>query len=152
MESIRLVTYTIRELPEDLSVLRGYRDPYGHLRQCTPAWWRALNENPAGRADDLLKIAGEKIYPAEVERAIEQIDGVEEAVVLGMTDEKHGLALRAFVEPKPGASLEESSLRAACRERVEAIKVPRSFVIVEQFPRTATGKVDKRKLAAQVGP
>ena len=102
-----------------------------------------------GRADDLIKVAGEKIYPAEVERAIEQIEGVEEAVVVGVPDEKHGTVLRAFVQPKPGAVLTEAGLRSDCREYLEAIKIPRSFTLVEQFPRTATGKADRRALASR---
>ncbi|MGH9804042.1 MAG: class I adenylate-forming enzyme family protein [Candidatus Acidiferrales bacterium] len=102
-----------------------------------------------GRADDLIKVAGEKIYPAEVERALEQIEGVEEAVVMGVADEKHGTVLRAFVQPSPGARLTEAGLRAACRDHLEAIKIPRSVTLVEQFPRTATGKADRRALAAR---
>jgi len=102
----------------------------------------------AGRADDLLKVAGEKIYPSEVENALENIDGVEEAAVVGVPDEKHGTLLRAFVQAKPGVSLTEAGLRAACREHVETNKIPRSFVVVEQMPRTPGGKVDKRALAA----
>jgi len=102
-----------------------------------------------GRADDLIKVAGEKIYPAEVERAIEQIAGVEEAVAVGVADEKHGTVLRAFVQPKPGAELTEAGLRAACRDYLEAIKIPRSFTLVEQLPRNATGKADRRALASR---
>ena len=102
----------------------------------------------AGRADDLIKVAGEKIYPAEVEHALEQIDGVEEVAVVGVPDEKHGAVLRAFVQPRLGAALTEAGLRAACREHLEASKIPRSFVLVEQLPCTAGGKVYKRSLAA----
>ena len=103
----------------------------------------------AGRADDLLKVAGEKIYPSEVENALENIDGVEEAAVVGVPDEKHGTVLRAFVQAKPGVTLTEAGLRAACREHVEANKIPRSFVVIEQMPRTPGGKVDKRALITQ---
>ncbi|MFQ5723228.1 MAG: class I adenylate-forming enzyme family protein, partial [Terriglobia bacterium] len=93
----------------------------------------------AGRADDLIKIAGEKIYPAEVEHALEQIDGVEEAAVIGVPHEKHGTVLCAFVQPQPGAPLTEAGLRAACREHLETVKIPRSFALLEQLPRTAGG-------------
>jgi len=115
---------------------RGFLDADGYLHL-------------AGRADDMVKVAGEKIYPAEIERTIEQIDGVEEAAVVAIADEAHGAVLRAFVQPRPGALLTEPALRAACRERLEAGKVPRSFVVVEQLPRSATGKLDKRALTAQ---
>lgn len=101
----------------------------------------------AGRADDLIKVAGEKIYPTEVEQAIEQIDGVDEVSVLGVPDVARGSALVAFVQPKPGASLTEAALRAACRRCVDGMKMPRSFVLLEQLPRTPTGKLDKKVLA-----
>ena len=92
-------------------------------------------------------MAGEKIYPAEVEQAIEQIDGVDEVAVLGVPDEARGSALVAFVQAKPGAMLTEAALRAACRGCVDGMKMPRSFVLLEQLPRTPTGKLDKRLLA-----
>ncbi len=115
---------------------RGFLDAEGYLHL-------------AGRADDLIKIAGEKIYPAEVEHALERIQGVEEALVVGVPDEKHGTMLRAYVQPRPGAELHEDGLRSACRDCLEAVKIPRSFVLVEQMPRTPSGKVDKRALASR---
>ena len=57
-----------------------------------------------------------------------------------------GAALAAFVQPKAGASLSEAALRSGARQRLEGIKVPRSFTVVEQLPRTPTGKVDKKSL------
>jgi long-chain acyl-CoA synthetase len=101
-----------------------------------------------GRADDLVKISGEKVYPAEVETALETIDGVEEAAVIAQPDERHGARLAAFILTKPGCSLDEAAVRAACRERMENYKIPRTFTFVQQMPRTATGKTDKRSLAA----
>lgn len=106
----------------------------------------------AGRTDDLVKLAGEKIYPSEVERVLEQVEGVEEAVVVGVPDEKHGMLLRAFVQPRPGARLTEAGLQSACRERLEAMKVPRHILVIDQLPRTLTGKVDVRALAALPRP
>lgn len=113
---------------------RGFLDADGYLRI-------------AGRADDMLKVAGEKIYPAEVEQAIEQVEGVEEAAVIGVPDEARGMALVAYVQPKHGVRLTESGIRSAVRAHLEAIKVPKTIVVVEQLPRTPTGKLDKKKLA-----
>jgi long-chain acyl-CoA synthetase len=100
-----------------------------------------------GRADDLVKISGEKVYPAEVETALETIDGVEEAAVIAQPDEKHGARLSAFILLKAGATPDEAALRAASRERLEGYKIPRTITFVQQMPRTATGKTDKRTLA-----
>jgi long-chain acyl-CoA synthetase len=105
----------------------------------------------AGRADEMVKIAGEKVYPAEVENALERIEGVEEAAVIALPDQKQGVRLHAFLQKKAGAMLDESMLRAACRELLEPHKVPRSFTFVDSLPRTITGKTDKRTLTASAG-
>jgi len=101
-----------------------------------------------GRADDLVKVSGEKVYPSEVENALESIDGVDEAAVIAFPDEKHGARLHAFVQLCPGAELTDTALRAACREMLENYKIPRGFTFIPQMPRTLTGKTDKRALAA----
>jgi long-chain acyl-CoA synthetase len=100
-----------------------------------------------GRADDLVKVSGEKVYPSEVENALETIDGVEEAAVIAFPDEKHGSRLHAFIQLRAGAELTDISLRAACRELLQNYKIPRSFSFIDQMPRTLTGKTDKRALA-----
>jgi long-chain acyl-CoA synthetase len=100
----------------------------------------------AGRADDMMKVGGEKVYPVELENAIERIAGVEAAAVIALPDPKHGMLLHAFVQRKPGAQLDEGRLRAACREVLEPYKIPRSFTFVDSLPRTITGKTDKRSL------
>jgi len=101
----------------------------------------------AGRADDMVKVGGEKIYPVEVENAIERISGIEEAAVIALPDAKRGMLLYAFVQRKPGAQLDENMLRAACREMLEPYKIPRTFTFVDSLPRTITGKTDKSILA-----
>jgi long-chain acyl-CoA synthetase len=100
----------------------------------------------SGRADDMVKVAGEKIYPVELENAIERIDGVEEVAVIALPDPKQGWRLHAFVQRKGGATLDESMLRTACRQVLEPYKIPRSFTFVDSLPRTITGKTDKRTL------
>ncbi len=100
-----------------------------------------------GRADDLAKVSGEKVYPAEVEKILESFEGVDEAAVVAFPDEKHGSRLHAFLTAKPGAKLNDAALRTACRDHLEPFKVPRTFSFVDQMPRTITGKTDKRTLA-----
>jgi acyl-CoA synthetase (AMP-forming)/AMP-acid ligase II len=101
-----------------------------------------------GRADDLVKVSGEKVYPAEVETALEEVPGVDEAAVIAIPDEKHGARLHAFVQLKPGTAMNDSELRTAVRGSLEPYKIPRSFAIIEALPRTPTGKTDKKALAA----
>ena len=100
-----------------------------------------------GRADDMVKVAGEKIYPVELENAIERIDGIQEAAVIALPDAKRGMLLHAFVQCKPGVQLDENMLRAACSEVLDPYKIPRTFTFVDSLPRTITGKTDKRTLA-----
>jgi long-chain acyl-CoA synthetase len=101
----------------------------------------------SGRADEMVKVGGEKVYPVEVENALERIAGVEEVAVITLADQKHGGArLHAFVQRKPGVTLDEGALRLACRGSLEPHKIPRSFTFVDSLPRTITGKTDKRTL------
>ncbi len=114
---------------------KGYLDADGYL-------WLV------GRADDLVKVSGEKVYPAEVETALETISDVDEVAVVALADEKHGSRLHAFVQMMPGVTVAEHDLRASCREVLEPYKVPRGFSFVDALPRTMTGKTDKKALAA----
>ncbi|HKO04387.1 MAG TPA: AMP-binding protein [Candidatus Acidoferrales bacterium] len=158
----------MRELPggehgelcvEGPSVMLGYsgqpeataqKIPGGVLRTGDRGWLDADGFlHLAGRADDMLKVAGEKVYPAEIERVLEQMDGVEEAAVIGVADQARGTTLAAFVVARPGTTLDPAALRAACRERLEAAKTPRTIAVVEQFPRGLSGKVDKKALLDQ---
>jgi long-chain acyl-CoA synthetase len=101
----------------------------------------------AGRADDLVKVSGEKVYPAEVERALESVPGVDEAAVIAFPDEKHGSRLHAFVQLKPNTKLTGDDVRSSVRQMLEPYKVPRGVTFVDALPRTVTGKTDKRSLA-----
>ncbi|MGA3125389.1 MAG: AMP-binding protein [Candidatus Korobacteraceae bacterium] len=100
-----------------------------------------------GRADDLVKVSGERVYPSEVENALETIDGVEECAVIAIPDEKHGVRLHAFVQLRPGVELTDVALRTLCRDMLEHYKIPRTISFVPQMPRTLSGKTDKRALA-----
>lgn len=158
----------MRELPggehgevciEGPSVMLGYygqpeatarKIPGGVLRTGDGGWLDSEGFlHLAGRADDMLKVAGEKVYPSEVERVLEHLEGVEEAAVIGVQNAARGTALAAFVAARPGTTLDAAAVRAACRERLEAAKTPRSITVVEQLPRTPSGKVDKKALLEQ---
>jgi long-chain acyl-CoA synthetase len=106
----------------------------------------------SGRADEMVKIGGEKVYPVEVENALEKIPGIEEVAVVAMPDPRGGWRLHAFVQRKPGASLDETALRLGCREVMEPHKIPRTFTFVDSLPRTMSGKTDKRSLATMAVP
>jgi fatty-acyl-CoA synthase len=101
------------------------------------------------RWKDMYISGGENVYPAEVENAIYELDGIAEAAVIGVPDERWGEVGKAFIVPKPGAEVTEAAILAHCRTRLAKFKVPVHVAFVEALPRNATGKVLKRELRAR---
>ena len=99
-----------------------------------------------GRSDDMVVVGGENVYPVEVEEIIESITGVDEAAVLGVTDEEYGEVLAAFVV----GSVTEDDVVSQCKEELASYKVPKRVEILDELPRTSTGKVLKRELIGRL--
>jgi fatty-acyl-CoA synthase len=99
-----------------------------------------------GRADDMVVIGGENVYPIEVEEIIESMSGVDEAAVLGVTDDEYGEVLAAFVV----GSVSEDDVISNCKEELASYKVPKRVEVLDELPRTSTGKVLKRELVAKL--
>jgi fatty-acyl-CoA synthase len=99
-----------------------------------------------GRTHDMYISGGENVYPAEVERVLEQHPDVAEAAVVGVPDPRWGEAGRAYVVPR-GAALDAAALLRFARERLAGYKVPREVLPIGELPRTPSGKVNKRALA-----
>ena len=95
-----------------------------------------------GRADDMVVVGGENVYPVEVEEVIENLDGVKEAAVLGVEDEEYGEVLAAFVV----GDVSEDAVMSACKDELASYKVPKRVEKLDELPRTSTGKVVKREL------
>jgi acyl-CoA synthetase (AMP-forming)/AMP-acid ligase II len=106
------------------------------------------------RAKDMIITGGANIYPAEVERVIATMKGVQMCALIGVPDRVMGELSVAYVVPsRPGAVTPEA-VEAFCRDQLSSYKVPRKFVLVESLPMTPTGKIQKnelRKLAAAPG-
>lgn len=98
------------------------------------------------RIKDMYISGGENVYPAEVERVLNSHPAVLEAAVIGVPDAKWGEVGAAFLLLRPGAALDPETLRPWCRERLAAYKVPVTVQILDDFPRTAAGKVRKPEL------
>jgi fatty-acyl-CoA synthase len=101
------------------------------------------------RIKDMFISGGENVYPAEVEHVLNQHPAVLEAAVIGVPDERWGEVGHAFLLPRPGAGIDVAALGPWCRERIAAYKIPRSFEVVADYPRTAAGKVQKHVLKAR---
>jgi acyl-CoA synthetase (AMP-forming)/AMP-acid ligase II len=97
-----------------------------------------------GRLKELINRGGEKIAPREIDEALLAHPAVVEAVAFGRSDPKWGEVVEAIVVL--GAPTTPAALRAHCGERLAAFKVPRIIHIVEEIPRAATGKVQRRLL------
>ncbi|MFN8179944.1 MAG: benzoate-CoA ligase family protein [bacterium] len=101
-----------------------------------------------GRDDDMLKISGKWLAPAEVENCLVQHEAVEEAAVVGASDEEGLVKPWAFVLARGGHTASVDAIRAFVRERLEPYKCPREIVVMDSLPRTHLGKVDRGKLRA----
>ncbi len=99
-----------------------------------------------GRIKDMIIRGGENIYPREIEEFLYAIPGIEDAQVVGIPDEKYGEIVGAFVILKKGADITEADIRDYARSRIARYKVPKHVFIVDSFPLTASGKIQKFKL------
>jgi acyl-CoA synthetase (AMP-forming)/AMP-acid ligase II len=100
------------------------------------------------RKDDIIKSRGEKVSPREVENVVCGLEGVAEAVVVGVPDPVLGQAIRLLVVPREGAVLVERELRAYCARKLEDFMVPKYIEVVTELPRNDNGKIDKLKIAS----
>ncbi|MGY3583998.1 fatty-acyl-CoA synthase [Bradyrhizobium sp. USDA 4341] len=96
-----------------------------------------------GRIKDMVIRGGENIYPREVEEYLYQHPDVQDVQVFGVPDAKYGEELCAWIVSRPGAAIDEESVRTFCQGRISHYKVPRYIRFVESFPSTVTGKVQK---------
>lgn len=99
-----------------------------------------------GRIDDMIITGGENVQPADVERVIVEFDGVAECAVFGVPHEKWGTSVWAAVVSEPGAVIDPDAVIAWCRLRLAGYQCPKSVVVVDALPRSATGKLVRRSL------
>ena len=99
-----------------------------------------------GRAKDVIKVGGYSVYAAEVQAALEAIEGVAEAAVVALPEPRTGEKVAAAVRPLPGITLNPGELRTTLADSLAAYKVPSVIVIVDELPRTTTGKIRRNEL------
>ena len=98
------------------------------------------------RRKDMYISGGENVYPAEVEATIAEVTAVAECAIVGVPDEQWGEVGRAYIVPVAGATLTPDTIREHCLARLAKYKIPKSIVVTDTLPRTASGKVQKHIL------
>jgi fatty-acyl-CoA synthase len=102
--------------------------------------------NISGRIKDMVIRGGENIYPREIEEFLYTHPGVKDVAVIGVPDERYGEELCAWIIPHPGANVDLGSIQEFCKGKIAHYKIPRYVKVVETFPMTVTGKVQKFKM------
>lgn len=99
-----------------------------------------------GRSKEMIIRGGENVYPQEIEDVLTGDPAVLEAAVVGVPDEKWGEVVVAFVQARPGATVDVDALKARCREQLSGYKRPSGIHVLDVLPTNAVGKLDKRSL------
>jgi fatty-acyl-CoA synthase len=102
--------------------------------------------NIVGRIKDMIIRGGENIYPREVEEFLYTHPDVADVQVIGVPSEKYGEEVMAWVMPREGAKVTGEELAAWCKGKIATFKIPRHWKLVDSFPMTVTGKVQKFKM------
>ncbi len=99
-----------------------------------------------GRIKDMIIRGGENIYPREIEEFLYTHPKIRDVQVVGVPSRKYGEEVAAFVQVKPGETATEEELKAFCKDQIAFHKIPAYFRFVEEYPTTASGKIQKYKL------
>jgi len=170
-ERLRVVDEDMRDAPRDGTtlgevVVRGnnvllgyYRDPDATRRAFQGGWFHTGDlavMHPDGyvelrdRLKDIVISGGENVSTIEVEQALTAHPAVAEVAVIGAPDERWGEVPVAFVVARDRERLDQDELRGFARKRLARFKVPKRIEVVEELPKTATGKIQKFLLREQV--
>jgi len=110
-----------------------------------------------GRIKDMIIRGGENVYPREIEEFLMQMPGVLDVQVVAVPSRRYGEEVGAFFIPRPGQAeaISTESVRAFCKSKIAWFKIPRYVTVLEAFPLTASGKIQKyklREMAAEIWP
>ncbi len=102
-----------------------------------------------GRLKDMIIRGGENIYPREIEEFLSLMQGIQNVQVVGIPDKKYGEVVGAFVIASSGYDLHDYDVKDYCNGKIARYKIPKHVFIVDSFPLTASGKIQKYKLREQ---
>ncbi len=111
-------------------------------------WTPAGELEYLGRTDFQVKLRGQRIELGEIEAALTGLDTVAQAVVVVRSDERTGDQLVAYVIPAPAAEFAPDAVKATLAQQLPAYMVPTAFMVLDEFPLNASGKLDRRALPA----
>lgn len=117
----------------------------GDLGSLTPDGYPRLT----GRLKEMIIRGGSNIYPREVEAALAELPGIADSAVFGIPDAHYGEQVIAAIRLRAGITLTEAMMRGWLAERIAKYKIPSQFWVVDGFPLTASGKIQKFELRAQ---
>ena len=170
-ERLRVVDEHMRDVPRDGTtvgevVVRGnnvllgyYRDPDATRRAFAGGWFHTGDlavMHPDGyvelrdRLKDIVISGGENVSTIEVEQALTAHPAVSEVAVVGAPDERWGEVPVAFVVARDRERLDQDELRGFARKRLARFKIPKRIEVVEELPKTATGKIQKFLLRERI--
>jgi fatty-acyl-CoA synthase len=144
-------------LARGYNVMLGYwNDPKATAEAIDTARWMHTGDlgtmdadgyvNIVGRSKDMIIRGGENVYPREIEEFLYTHPAVADVQLIGVPDQKYGEEIMAWVQLKEGQQVSSDDLREFCRGAIAHYKIPRYWKIVDGFPLTVTGKVQKFKL------
>jgi fatty-acyl-CoA synthase len=139
------------------NIMKGYyKMPEATAAAITPDGWlhsgdlATVDEKGyykiTGRIKDMIIRGGENIYPKEVEECIYTHPDVQDVQVVGVPSEAYGEEVMAYIIPKPNVSMTEDGIKDFLREKIARHKVPKYVAFINEFPMTASGKIQKFKL------
>jgi fatty-acyl-CoA synthase len=99
-----------------------------------------------GRIKDMIIRGGENVYPREIENFLYQLPQIEMVEVAGIADQKYGEIVGAFIKLKAGQKLTQEEVQEFCRGKISRHKIPKHVIFLDDFPKTASGKIQKYKL------
>ncbi len=99
-----------------------------------------------GRIKDMIIRGGENIYPREIEEFLYTNPKVKDVQVVGVPSEKYGEEVAAYVQLKPGEKSSEEEIKEFCKDKIAFHKIPRFVFFIDEYPATASGKIQKFKL------
>ncbi len=135
------------------AIVAGYNQ--GRVLDCHDGWYHSgdlARRDKDGffyyvdRISGMIKVAGLKVYPLQIEILLQQLDGVAEVAVIGVWNKRKGAVPIAVIVPEEGARLTVSKVVAFCRGRLPNYMIPKQIIFVEQLPKIGSGKIDKRTL------